>query len=105
MDERIRAHVAKYNESKGRGMNDDDIIEMIRYFNHVLRETYSQHRWWDQYKYVVNIDGMFIEYIHAEANRDESVYELGYEFDPSSIREVVPVETVVITYVPKDGDK
>ena len=105
MDEKIRAHVAKYNELEGWGTDDADIIETITDSGDIFRETYSQPRWWDEYRYVVNIDGMFIEYIHAEANRDESVYELGYEFDPSSIREVVPVEAVVITYVPKERDK
>ena len=51
--------------------------------------------------YVVNIDGMLIGYVYAEANRDESVSELGYEFDVSTICEMVASEKTIITFQPK----
>ena len=101
MDERIREHVAKYNESKGWGATDEQIIETIIESEHIYREELHQSRWWNVYLYVVDIGGMLIGYDYAEANRDMSVRELGFDFEESSIREMVPVEKTIITYEPK----
>lgn len=41
---------------------------------------------------------MLIGYEYAKANRDQSVRELGWEFDESTICEVRPVEKTVVVY-------
>ena len=101
IDENVRQHVEKHLLARGWTASDDDIVDIITDAKAVYRKEISRHRWWNQYVYVVNIDGMFIEYVSAEANRDMSVYELGYEFEESTIREVVPVEKTITVYEPK----
>jgi len=101
MNEKVRKHVVQYYESEGGSTDDATIIETITdVYPYLHREEIGNHRWWNDYFYVVEIDGMLIGYVDAEANRDESVYDLGYEFDPSSICEVRSVEKTVVTYEP-----
>ena len=55
-------------------------------------------RWWDEVRVVVECGGRYFHAWLAEANRDESVEELGWPFDEQRIREVKKVtETVVVT--------
>lgn len=103
MDERIKNHISKYSEVQGWGKveTDGDILEILRGENNLHREEVDRRRWWNVYQYTVEIDGMLIGYDYAEANRDESVYDLGYEFDPSTVCEMEKKEKTVIIYVPK----
>jgi hypothetical protein len=48
---------------------------------------------------VVEIDGMFIGYDGVETTGDESASEKGWEFDPATIEEYVPVERTITSYV------
>jgi len=96
--ESAKEHLEKYCESHGWGTSDADLLEALQEENTIYREERRQYRWWNEYRYVVEIDGMKIGYIYAEANRDESVNELGYEFDPFTICEMKPIEKTIITY-------
>lgn len=78
--------------------NPEDILKLLQYCKKVNRKEIFQHRWWNEYQYIIKIDEIFIGYVHAEANRDESVQELGYEFDINSICEMRPVEKSIIIY-------
>jgi hypothetical protein len=98
LNEKVKNHVAQYCKSKGWSTDEATIIEAITEAKRVHREEVCQHRWWNEYLYVVEISGMLIGYIYAEANRDMSVNELGYEFDPSSIREMRGIEKTVVAY-------
>lgn len=101
MNERVKAHLKKYATSKGWSTDTHSLMEIVMGCGkQVHREEVSRHRWWNEYLYVREIDGMLIGHINAEANRDESVYDLGYEFDFKSICEMEPVEKVVVTYKP-----
>jgi len=101
MNAKIKAHLEKYATSKGWPTNLDSLIEIAQdYGKQVYREEVSRHRWWNEYLYVREIDGMLISHINAEANRDESVHDLGYEFDPDTICEVKPVEKTITVYEP-----
>ena len=100
MDEKVKKHLIKYCNSKGYPIDDETLFEVIMEGKNLHREEVSQHRWWNNYLYVVEIDGMIIGYVYGEANRDVSMSDLGYEFDSSSICEMEPVEKVVISYVP-----
>ena len=100
MNERIKKHLTQYCEKKEWGTDEDDLIEALTEAKRLYREEIGQHRWWNEFRYVVEIDGMLIGYIHAEANRDESMSDLGYEFDVSSICEMRPVEKTVTVYEP-----
>jgi len=105
MNDRIRAHVAAYCVKHNWPTDDDSLIETITCARVVERRQAGQFRWWNEYRYVVEIDGMFIAFFDAEANRDESVRDLGYKFDPRYILEVRPVEVTVTEYKPVDGDE
>ncbi len=47
---------------------------------------------------VVEVDGMFIGFINAHATGDSSPREIGWEFDPESICEVIPKEVITTIY-------
>lgn len=101
MDERIKNHLIQHN--KAEGYTDESLgmlREVLEAAKRVHREEIEQHRWWNIYQYVVEIDEMFISYAMAEANRDESVDELGWEFDWASVCEVTPKEKSVLVYEP-----
>ena len=80
--------------------DDATIIEAIKEAELVHREEDARRRWWNEYRYVVKVAGIYIEFKDAEATGDQSAEEMGYEFDPSTIREVRPVEKTVIMYEP-----
>jgi len=100
MEERVRQHVEKHCREQGWSTDINTIIEEITESPQIYREEYRQFRWWTEYQYVVEIDGMLIGYVDAEATGDSSPREMGYKFDPSSIREMVAVEKTITVYEP-----
>lgn len=101
MNERVRAHLAAYAESKDWPTDDDILIEIVRDWG--VRKNYTwiaRRRWWMEFEIVVEINGMLIGFVDANANRDESPEELGFEFDPTTIREMRAAEVVVTAYLP-----
>lgn len=105
MNDKIRQHLVEYCSRCQWGTDEDTLIEVIREGKRVYRGEIADRRWWKEYQYVVDVDGMLIGYVYAEANRDESVQELGWEFDPASICEMRAVEKTVIIYEPVPGGK
>lgn len=57
------------------------------------RETF---RWWDEFTIIKKIGDKYFSYIWASANRDESIFDLGWCFDYDSLIEVEPYEETVI---------
>ena len=100
MNEKIKNYLIQYNKSKGWKTDDESLIETIIDAKQIFREEVSKSRWWNEYRYVVEIGDMLIGYIDAEANRDESVWELGYEFDPSTICEMMWKKKTITVYIP-----
>lgn len=100
MNDRIKQHLTNYCKQEGYSFGDDDLLDVLTEGKRLQRKEIHQQRWWNEFRYVVEIDGMVLGYIYAEANRDESVSDLGYEFDQSSICEMRPVERTVIDYEP-----
>jgi len=78
--------------------NPEDMLDILQSCENISKEEISQHHLWNEYRYIVKINNLFIRYVHAEANRDESVQELGYEFDINSICEIRPIEKSIIIY-------
>lgn len=104
MDEKIKNHLIQHN--KAEGYEDESLAmlqETLTEAKRVHREEIEQHRWWNIYQYVVEIEGMFISFDMAEANRDESMSDLGWEFNWNSVCEVVPKEKSVLVYEPKES--
>lgn len=98
MNEKVRQHLIAYNQKNNWSIENDSLIETITEGPVVYEEKVSESRWWNNEFRVTKIDGMFIGYGYAQANRDESIRDLGWEFDESTICEVEPVEKTVIVY-------
>ena len=102
MNEKIKAHVETYNKSKGYSTDEESLIETIKECGtRVCKEDEDSHRWWNQYFYVVELDGMLIGYVDAESTGDSSPSDLGYEFPVDCVCEVEETEVMYKTYKPK----
>jgi len=53
------------------------------------------HRWWDEVETVGKYGDKYFLFYKAHANRDESVEDLGWEFDWGSVEEVEPYEETI----------
>ncbi len=97
MNEKIKKHVMAYNQKEDFGVTDEDIMRTIE----EAKEIWSgkEHRHWIEYDAVVEIDGMFIQFVAAKGAGDQGVYDAGWEFDSSTIHEVKPKKIETITYV------
>ena len=97
MDSRIKKHLEQYGVSQGWDVTDEDILlEILMEANQYMGVTAYSYYYQDEFRYVVEIGGMIIGYIYAEANRDESMSDLGYEFDDSTVCEMRPIEKTII---------
>ena len=101
MNERVFEHVKKYNESKGYGTTEEDIIETIREAKEVYKDSGDKHRWYIIYWIVVEVNGMFIGFCDADCTGDEGT-EDSCPFDPSTICECEAKEKTVIVYERKN---
>ena len=99
MNQKIRDHVAKYNNSNGWGSSNDDIVFSIREGGKAIWEGHhKRRRWWVDFFRVIDIDGMKIGFWDAETTGDDSASDKGWEFDPKTICEVVEkTEIVTVT--------
>lgn len=102
MNERIKNHLIEVAKKNGWKTDDDMLIDMVIEGNSVWSGDEQERRWWTDFFNVVDIDGMFIGFWDAKTTGDDSAWDKGWEFDPSTIIEVKPVtKTVTITeYVP-----
>lgn len=98
MNEKIKQHLVAYAEKNGWKTDDAELIEILTEAPVVFEQKLSASRWWNNMFIVTEVEGMFIGYNYAQANRDESVQDLGWEFDKKTICEVKPVEKVVTVY-------
>ncbi len=97
MNEEIKAHVAKYCASKGWPTDDETIIDVIREAKSVWSGLVSTRRWWRDVFCVVEIDGMLIGFMGAQADGD-GPEDRGWEFDPSTICKVKSKEVTMTIY-------
>jgi hypothetical protein len=100
MNAKIREHVAAYNAANGFETTDEEIIATIREADRVWRGDESERRWWTDCLTVVEVDGMLIGFGDAITTGDDSPRDVGWEFDPSTICEVVAKEVVTTVYEP-----
>ena len=98
MNKRVEQHLEQYCKNEGWKIESGILLEILQGAKRLARKEINQCRWWNEYLYVVEINGMFIGYVYAEANRDESMSDLGYEFDFSTICEMQLVEKIIEDY-------
>jgi len=84
-----------YSEEKAAELGDDKVLEILQTSDEVHSQHECSNRWWEDWSYVVKVGDKYFRYDYAEANRDESVRELGYDWDIDSVEEVIPVKKVV----------
>lgn len=70
----------------------------------------DSRRWWDTVTVIKKFDlgqqGIYyIGYRWAQANRDQSIFDLGWQFDQGTISLYKPKEIVTTTYVEISGDE
>lgn len=89
---------AGYDPNK---VDELEVLENPKSFGgeEVHKELSSSHRWWDEWLHVIKFGDIYIGYLKARANRDESVEDLGWEFDTNSIIYMKPIEKTIITYI------
>jgi hypothetical protein len=83
----------------------DITMEMLYDFllNRVIySENAGRRRWWDDWFYVADVDSLLVGFMGARANRDESIFDLGWWFDVNTIVEVESFEKTVIAYRKKE---
>ena len=96
MDEKVKRHLTEYCNQFQWGTDEDTLIEVMREGKRIHRQEITQHRWYNRYQYVVEVDGMLIGYIDVEATGDTDLSD--YDIDPSTICEMRPVEKTVVVY-------
>ena len=60
MNEHVKNHLMQFCEKEGWETGEDGLIEMLSEAKQIYREEISQHRWWNEFRYTVEIDGMLI---------------------------------------------
>lgn len=94
MNKRVEQHLEQYCKNKGWEIKSGILLEILQNAKQLAKKEINQCRWWND----VEINRMFIGYVYAEANRDESMSDLGYEFDSSTICEMQLVEKIIKDY-------
>ena len=98
MNNKIKNHIKKYNKEHKYGIDDEDIIETITEAQIIYTEVTEKHRWWNDTFNVCNLNGLLIGYDWAETTGDMGIFDVGWEFDPKSICEVVEDREIKIVY-------
>lgn len=79
--------------------NPKEVLEFLNWnFAKLYEETVSNHRWWNTVQRVIEVNGMYVSYNDAETTGDDSAYDIGWEFDLNTIKEVEPYEEKIIRY-------
>jgi hypothetical protein len=104
MNKKIKDHIVNYCKKNGWGYDsDDELWETITESGkEVYRGNRDQHRWYNEYFVVVDLNGMEIGFYDAETTGDNSASDIGWEFDLDRCCEVEKTEEtkVIITYKP-----
>jgi hypothetical protein len=100
MEQNIKEHLEKYALSKGWKTDEETLVEIVRESDTIWCSEPDSHRWWDIHTFVSEIDGMFIGFEDARSTGDTSTSDLGYEFDPETIKQYYPKEITTIIYTP-----
>jgi len=109
MNEKIKKILDEFVKAKwptdGPLETDDDYNEILWEFGTEVAELdRDSHRWWDEMTIVKEFKisddkKYYIGYCWASANRDESIFDLGWDFDSRTVALYKPKETVITTYV------
>jgi len=98
MQQKFKDWLIQYAESKDYDTDDNSLMEIITEADEVERETYSSSRWYDTQTVVVKIEDKFVSYIDYHITGDNSMFDMGLEYNLADCEEVEPYETIVTKY-------
>lgn len=89
MNEKVKQHLIQYALKHGYSEEEINLEEILREEGtQVHSEIVSSHRWYDDEEIIVELDGMYIRYYDYHITGDNSAYDMGLEFDESSVVQV-----------------
>lgn len=98
-NERTLEFLREYCRKNGYPVDEPNMLEVLREVGEeVENEITQKHRWYSDSRIVRKIEGRYISYAWAMTHGDESVRDLGWDFDWSSVIEVEPYEVTVTKY-------
>lgn len=102
----VKEWLKAYNKEQGYPdtENGEELIEILTECGKDVWEgNFYDSRWWRNYTVVTQINDKYIQYEWASANRDESIFDLGWEFNWKTVKFVKPIEkTITVTeYIPE----
>lgn len=78
---------------------ENDLYDFLSDLETIYKEEDNgSHRWWNDCFCVAKIEDKFIGWMSARTTGDDSPYDKGWEFDPSSICYVEPYEIKCTKY-------
>ena len=104
MNEKIKNHLIAYAKKEGWEIDENDpkeLMEIITEANSIYKENLGSHRWYDDELNIVNVDGMLIGYNGFHITGDNSMYDMGLEYDLDQVCEVEPKERIQVYYIKK----
>lgn len=78
--------------------DDTTLWEILTEGDEIESEIVSEHRWYDDERKVVKVEGMFIEYYDYHITGDNTSWDMGLENQFDTICEVEPYEVTVTKY-------
>jgi hypothetical protein len=107
MDEKVREFLKQDAIKNGYDIDDDTLIDLLTDEKPVWEGNEDRHRWWTETTRVVCMKSeegyRYFSFGWAKTTGDDSARDKGWEFDPSTITEVVPSTRMVevTDYIPK----
>jgi len=88
-------------ESKGYGISDNDIVELLREQKSLKEYGRDKHRWYTLFKRVVKLMDIFVEFTDITNFGDEPALdeEEINNLVLSSMKQVYPKEVTIVDYV------
>ena len=96
VDEYLRKDAGDYYKENG---FEESFKEWIGWEDDVYRESLGSSRWWENIFRVTEIEGVLIGYGWATTTGDNNIFDVGWEFDKSSICYVEKKEVITTKYV------
>ena len=100
MNERLMNKLVAYNISKGYGITEQDIIETVTEANRIWEHKVDTRRYYEEYEYVVDIEGVLVMYDGYNITGDSSMSDMGLSYDINTFCEVEKKEKVSFVYLP-----
>ncbi len=96
---KIKEHLMKFNESKGWGISDADLMETVLESDFLWQGDRDEHRWYTLIPTVVDVNGMLLMFTLCRVEGENSSVEDcigGYKLE--NIREARPKEITTTIY-------